>query len=168
MAAARRDKDRIERRALGATARAVAFDDFDIIEAQPAQSGAGEFDQLWLALHRDHGARDAADHRRGVAGARANLEHSIAGPNSGSLDHQGDDIGLRDRLLGFDRQGMVAISKVRMRRRHEFLARNGPEGVEDVRLANAAAAQLLLDHRLALAGEVCHGQHHGPTAGPNP
>jgi hypothetical protein len=43
---------------------------------------------------------------------------------------------------------------VRVRLAHESLARNGTESVEYVRLRNPAAAELPLDHRLALAGEV--------------
>jgi hypothetical protein len=46
----------------------------------------------------------------------------------------------------------------------EGFARHCAEGIEDRLLANATAPQLPLDHLLALAGKVCHGQDHGPSS----
>src|SRR5689334_17375628 len=73
-----RGEDRVEGRAVGPAFRSVALDDRDIVVAGPLQPLARYFDQLMLALDADRLARDPADHRRGIARARPDLEHRIA------------------------------------------------------------------------------------------
>ncbi len=77
-----------------------------------------------MALDRDHLAGDPAHHRGGVARAGADLEHPSPGRDLGRLDHQRDDIGLRDGLAGLDRQRPVLIGEGAHLIGHEHLARN--------------------------------------------
>ena len=88
-----------------------------------------------MALDRDHLARDPAHHRRRIARAGADLEHPVAGRDLGRLDHQGDDIGLRDGLVRLDRQRRILIGVAGELRRHERLARHLAHRREQARIA---------------------------------
>ena len=114
MASARRGEDGVERRLVRPAAGAVALDDFDIVVAEPLQPFARDFDQLVLALDRDDAGGDPADDRRRIAGAGPDLEHVVARLDARRLDHQRDDVRLRDGLLRLDRQRVVAIGEMRM------------------------------------------------------
>src|SRR5258708_39951270 len=102
-----------------------------------------------LALDRYHFIDKAADHRRRVARSGTDLEHPVARPDPGGLDHQGYNVGLRDGLPRFDRQRVVAIGEMCMVVADERFARHGHKGLEDRLLANPPATELLPDHRLA-------------------
>ena len=96
------DNDGLERCLLGQALGAVGDDDLGIGVAQPFQPDAGEFGEFLVALDGEHFVGHAAHHRRGVAGASADLEHLVAGLDLGELEHARDDIGLRDGLPRFD------------------------------------------------------------------
>ncbi len=113
-------------------------------------------DQLGLALDRDDLGGDPAHHRRRVTRSCTDLEHPVAGLDARRLDHQRDDVGLRNRLPGLDWQRVVAVDLADILGRHELLARHVPEGVEDHRIADSPSGDLPLHHPLAKLGEVCH------------
>jgi hypothetical protein len=123
---------------------------------------ARDLDQIVLPFDPDHLAGDAADYRGGVSRPGADLEHLVAQADTRRLDHQPDDVGLRDRLPRLDRQRVIAVREMRIFRAHERLARHVEKCIEDHFLGDPAPLQLTLDHRLALAGRVCHGCCHGP------
>ena len=54
---------------------------------------------------------------------------------------------------GLDRQRVVAIGEMGVVGADERFARDGEESVDDLLVADAAALQLPLDHRLALGGK---------------
>src|SRR5437868_4684591 len=162
MAPAGGGEDRVERRLIAATGGPVAFDNLDVAVTEPPQPLARDVDQIMLALDPDHLRGNAADHRRGVTRAGADLEHDVAVPDPGGLDHQRHDIRLRYRLPGLDRQRMIVIGPLLVHLVDERFTRDRAERLEDRRIADSARGDLPLDHPLAKAGEVCHGLGHGP------
>src|SRR6185369_4828625 len=158
-------EDRTKRRLVAPALRAVTLDDLDIVITEAPHSLASDRDQLGLPLDPDHLGGDAADHRRGVTRTGSHLEHLFARCDTRRLDHQRDDIGLRDRLPRLDRNRMVAIGEMGMLFVDEFLARNREKRVEDRLFRDSAPPELALDHLLAVGFEVCHCDGHWSTSG---
>ena len=113
--------------------------------------------RAFVPLDGEHLLGDAAHHRGGVARSGADFEHPVARRHIGRLDHQRDDIGLADRLLLADRQRAVLIGEFAQAIRQEFLARHLAHGGEDMFAADAAPAQVAIDHRCAMSCKIGHG-----------
>ena len=103
----RRDHDAVERRLLRPAQAAVAVAGDDVVDAQHPQPPLRLGQQAAVALHRIDIARQPAQHRRLVAGPRADLQHPVTRLHIQRLGHQADDIGLADGLGAVDRQGLV-------------------------------------------------------------
>jgi len=67
----------------------IPLNDFDIGVSQPLEPLLRDFDKLMLPLDADDLASNPTDDRGGISRAGADLEHGIALPDSGGLDHQG-------------------------------------------------------------------------------
>ena len=94
---------------------------------------------------------EAREHRRLVAGARADLQHAAVLVDFEQLGHARDDVGLRDGLVGGDGQGVVAVG-VRLaglRARRGGAARP-PIAREHALVADAVMLAQVFDHPLAL------------------
>ena len=150
--AACRNQNGIERGLLRPTHGAVGEDDLGIVVAEPLDPLAGLIGEHLMPLDRVNLAGDAAQHRRRVAGAGANLEHLVGGFQLQQLDHAGDDVRLRDGLPGLDGERRILIGEVRQMLRHERLARHGAHGRKHQRIANAARRQMPRHHDGAVAG----------------
>ena len=166
MASARRGEDRVERRFVRPAAGAVALDDLDIVVAEPLQAFARDLDQFVLAFDRDRPCpamrRSPRPHSPSPRRPRARCSPGL---DAGRLDHQRDDVRLRNRLPRLDRQRMVAVGEIGITGPTNS-SRGTARNASRMRwLVDPAALQLPLDHRLALGGEVCHGfamAHLGP------
>ena len=110
-----------------------------------------------MALDRVNPVDDPAQDGRSVAGARADLQHMIAGLHVGRFDHQRHDVRLRDRLAFADRQRPVLIGELFKAGFDEQLARDAAHGIQDAAIAHAPASDLHIDHAVASAREVLHG-----------
>jgi hypothetical protein len=117
---------------------------------------------------------DTAEHGGAVAGASPDLQHPIAGLCFGGLDHQRDDVGLRDGLPLLDGQRVVLVGELLEAARHERLARNLAHGVEHASIGHAAAGDLPLHHAVAvdrmvveLSGVLGHGRPFRPLCPSN-
>ncbi len=127
MTSARSSEDRTKGRLIYAAPRAVALKDRDIVVTEAPEPLARRFDEVMVALDANDLRRDATDDCSRVSRAGTDLEHLIARQDAGGLDHQCDDVRLRDRLTRFDRQRMVTISEVRVLGADELLARGPAE-----------------------------------------
>ena len=106
-----RDQDGVERGLLREALGAVGEDDLGIGVTQARDPLARLVGQHVVALDGEHLAGNAAQHRRRVARAGADLEHRVGGPKLQQLDHAGDDIRLRDGLPRLDGQRRILIAK---------------------------------------------------------
>src|SRR3546814_14184724 len=93
-------------------------------------SPLGEAGQLLVSLDREYLVRHLPHDSGGITGAGADLEHPVPRLQPRRLDHQRDDIGLRNRLLGLDRQRRILNGEFADMLRHEFLAWYGAHRVE--------------------------------------
>jgi hypothetical protein len=70
------------------------------------------------------------------------------------LDRERDDVRLRDRLPGLDRQRRILVGKLGECFRDEVLPRHAAEGLEQARVVDAATGELELDHALPIIGGI--------------
>jgi hypothetical protein len=91
-------------------------------------------------------ARDPAQDRGGIARARADFEHLVAGLKFEQLDHAGDDVRLRDGLAGLDRQRRILVGKLGEMLRYEGLSRHFAHRGEDQRIGDAARLKMPRHH----------------------
>src|SRR5215207_5343043 len=156
VASARSSKDRVERRLVRAAARAVTLEYPDVVVAEPRHPLPRDLDELAVPLDSDDALGDAADDRRGISGARADLQHLVAGPDRGRLDHQSDDVRLGDGLPRLNRQRTVVVSPLPVLVVDELLTRHLPEGFENDRMGHTAGLDLPPDHAFAELCEIVH------------
>ena len=86
----------------------------------------------------EHLGRELGEHRRLVAGARADVEHRSR-PGARALADQRDHVRLRDRLAVADRQRRVVVGAAAHLRRDEGLARHARHRREHALVADPAA-----------------------------
>jgi hypothetical protein len=87
----------------------------------------------------------------------------VPGLHLGRLDHQRDDVWLRNRLALTDRQRPILIGELLEPRLDEGFARHAPHGLEDAAVAHAAASDLNIDHAVAGTGEIQHDETLQPS-----
>ncbi|MGF6936095.1 hypothetical protein OKW41_005257 [Paraburkholderia sp. UCT70] len=153
---ARRRDDRVIGRMRGKTRGAVADMHFDVLVAEPLQALARALGEARVAFYGIHPARDLRGDRGRIAGARANVEHAIAGLQLGGREHLRDDVRLRDRLLAADRQRRIVIREFAQIGWHECLARHAPHRLDHAVVAHAALHDLPFDHPCARFVEIAH------------
>ena len=77
------------------------------------------------------------------------------------LRHEGDDVGLGDRLIVADGQRMVGVGLGPLRFRHEQMARHRAHRVEDARAADVTRRELILDHPRAIGASLTRAPRCG-------
>ena len=147
VAAAGGDVDRVVRRPLRVAARAVADDELDVVDPGRCQRLGGRARQHGVALDRDDVAREPRQHGSVVAGAGADVEHVLVAVELEQLAHARDDRRLRDRLPVADRQRRVGPRLAAQAVRHEQVARDGGDRVQDAPVGDVR--RQLLDQPLA-------------------
>ena len=147
--------DRVVRRMLRPAERAVAVVHVHVRIAELPQAPLRRPRELLVALDRIDLGRDAAQHGGRVAGSGADLEHAVARRELERRGHRRDDVRLRDRLPGLDRQRRVLVGELGELGGDERLTRHGPHRGED-RLVAEAAGHELLDHAAAFFAALIH------------
>src|SRR5581483_6370943 len=105
------------------------------------------------------------EHGRLVARSGPDLEHPRPAAELQRLAHEPHDVGLRDRLLGADRQRRVVVSPPAPRVRDEEVPGHAPDRIQYGLVRDAARRELLGDHLRALASEVYgHGSWSARSA----
>lgn len=120
--------------------------------AELREPPGGDFRELLLALDGEDLGSHLREHRRGVAGTRADLEHAVAGLHVASVEHRRDDVRLRDGLPAFDWKRRIVVGELGESRRDEGLPRDGLHSPEHVRILDVAARDLRGHHLPAELG----------------
>ena len=152
------DEDRIERSRFRPAARTVTGTHLDVVGADRGEAPPRKRGQLGMAFDRIDLGRELAEHGRRITRASADFENPFARLNARRLDHARDDVRLRDRLPGLDRQRRILIREFAQLAGDERLARNVAHRNEHARVAYAAPRDLAFDHALA------RGAHRGVIA----
>src|SRR5262249_11667656 len=144
-----RDQYPIERRLVG-PAEGAATDPYpDIVVAELLEESAGALGQPRQALDRADAPRELGEHGRLIARAGADLENLFLAGELEQLGHEAHDVGLRDRLLLADRQGVIAVGAITQCFLDEEMTRDAPHHREHALFGDLAARKLLLDHARA-------------------
>ena len=112
-----------------------------------------------MALNRVDAVDDRTHNRRRVTGAGADLQHPVAGLQLGRLDHQRDNVGLRDRLAFADGQRPIFVSELFKIGLDKGFTRNMAHGIEHVPVAHSTPGDLNIDHPVSIprASDIQHG-----------
>ena len=84
-----------------------------------------------MALDRIDAPGDPAHDCRGITGACAHFQNAVAGLHLGRLDHQSDDVRLRDCLTFADRKRPVLVSELFETGFNKSFARHTAHGLKD-------------------------------------
>ena len=95
-------------------------------------------------------AGQSAQNRRRIARSGAYIENAVAGLDRRGLDHQRDNVWLRDGLAGANGQRTVLVGKFFHARANKRLARHFSHRLEHALISHASPCQLGGDHVLAL------------------
>ena len=96
--------------------------------------------ELGEPLDRDDLRAELGEHRGLVAGAGADVERLLSGPERERLADLGHHVGLRDRLAVTDRERRVLVCAAPLGLGHEELARDALHRVEHTLVDGVAAA----------------------------
>jgi hypothetical protein len=113
------------------------LEDLDVGVAELVEALARQFDQMFVPLDGVDLAHEVRENRRRISGAGSDLKSAIGGAGLQALDHQCDDIGLRDGLSAFDRKRRIQVCELGQIWRDKELPRNLPHGTEQSRIANS-------------------------------
>ena len=122
--------------------------------SRPRRGRARPLGELRDPLDRVHLAGELGDHRRLVAGARADVEHALAAARGELLADARDHVRLRDRLPVADRQRGVVVRASAELLRDEQLARDALHRGEHALVVDAARGA----RRPWLARQSTHGE----------
>ena len=147
------DDDPVERRVLGPAEEPVADPRVDALGAEPAEGRGGRLAERRDDLDRVDLGPERREHRRLVPAARADFEDPVRRPWLERLRHGGDDERRRDGLPVADVERLVEIGRAEVLRLHEQVARHLPHRVEDARVGDALAGEILVHHPAAARGE---------------
>lgn len=127
---------------------AVALADHDVLVAQLGQAFFGLFSQRLDDLDAVNLPAELGQHGRLIAGTGADIEGSALGLRLGQLGHQGNDVRLGNRLPMANRQRMVSISNAGLLFGNEAMAGNPAHHLQDLRIDDVAAAEIVFEHSL--------------------
>ena len=136
----------IVRSMLGPPSGAVAMQDMDIVVAEFGQFCRGLVRELAETLDRVHIGGDFREHCGSVAGAGADLENLLASLQHQGFGHEGDDIGLGNRLLAGDRERRILVGEFAKLFGEEAFARYLAHGFQHQFVAHTAPRDISLDH----------------------
>ena len=151
-----RDEDRIEGSLVAPTLGAVRMAHMDVFAAGFGEVGRCSLGKLSDALDREDFAGNFRENGGGIAGTGTDLEQLFAAAEGQRLDHERNNIGLRDRLVGtYGKRGIV-ISFVPQALGDEQLPPHRFHGGKDEWIAHAP--RLDLPGHEAIAA-LLHGGH---------
>lgn len=103
-----------------------------------------------MSLNGDDLGCQFGQERRHVARTGSNFEHTVGGSDGKSLQHNRDDVWLRDCLILSYREWMIFVGLVAIAFRRKIVAGDTRHGSKDAIVNDSPRAQLRLDHALAL------------------
>src|SRR6185312_4532830 len=107
-----------------------------------------------MTLHGVHVFRELSQQGGLIAAAGSDFQHLRRGLQLEKVQHQGNDVGLRNRLTRSDGKRMILIRLVVVARVHKLVTRDSGHGIEQALVADAASSHLGLHHVLAFDREA--------------
>jgi hypothetical protein len=151
-----RNEDSVERCTGRKPEGAIAGEDADIGIAERRESATGTLGEGCVTLDGEDLGGKFREQSGDVARARANFKNYVGRQQLKRFEHEGDDVGLRDRLPIANRTRMIFVGLGAASFRNEFVAGDLKHGVEDAWVGDPACPELGLDHMLTSGGRVGH------------
>lgn len=147
-------EDAVELDGLRPATGTIADGEFDINDTKFFQGGLGLFGQFVVAFDGEDPASQSGQDGRLVAAAGADFENIAIAGNSETLGHQCDDVRLADGLAQADRQWMIGVGLGAIGLREEILSRDPTHDLQNGRVADVAALEMMPHHLCPLEGEL--------------
>jgi len=152
------DEDGVERGVVGKTKSAVTSKDSGIAIAEFSESFARSLRQSGMAFDRENLFGKLSEQGGYIAGTRSNLENFVGGGELEGVEHDSNNVRLRDGLVVTDRKGMVFVGLAAIRFRDKSMAGDAEHSMQDPGIRDAAIPKLGVDHELTRGGRVGHEQ----------
>jgi len=152
----RGDEDGVEWSSGGKTECAVSGKDLDVGVAERRENSAGILGEARVTFNGKHLRHKFRQERCGVAGASANFENLVGGLELKGLQHESDDVRLRDGLIVADGQRVIVVGPIAVGFGDEFMSRDAKHGIKDARIGDAASPELRVDHESPGRGWIRH------------
>jgi hypothetical protein len=123
----------------------------DLFDPQFFEQGLRGFGEDRQPLDGKHARSQGVEDGRLVSRARPHLQDLLPPRQGELLRHEGDHVGLGDRLAVADGEGVVVVGEGPGRRGNETMPGDLGEGAEHAPVANPPALELGLDHPAAVA-----------------
>jgi hypothetical protein len=150
------DEDGVERGAGSESKGSVTGEHADVGIAEGGENAAGALREGCVAFDGEDLRGKFREQSGNVAGTGANFENLFGRRELEGLEHEGNDIGLRDGLAVSDGKRMIFVGLGAVRFRDKFVAGDAKHGVEDARVGNPTGPELGVDHKLTSGGRVGH------------
>ena len=153
------NKDCVVGHVVGEAESAVGDEEGDPLVAQAIENCLGLGSESGVALDGMDVVGKFGQESSLVSGAGADFEYGVAGVEAEEFQHEGNDVGLRNRLGLGDGERSVVVGAVAESGADEFVAREAGHGSEDAGVPDTALDELGGDHALAQSGEIEVGGH---------
>ena len=141
----------------------IAVPHLDVGVFQLVQRPPRAICEIAMPLDAEYFAGQSAQNRRRVTRSGANIEDAVAGLDLGGLDHQRDNVWLRNSLTGGDGERSVFVGKFLHSCTNESLARHLPHRFEHALVSDTPSNYLKGYHAVAIdraildwGGHFCH------------
>lgn len=134
------------RRSFRPTFTTISVTHMNVVIAQLAETLSRRICQLPIPLGGVYFAGKPAQHSGPVTRPGADFQHPVSRLDLRRLRHQGNNVGLRNRLGVADGQGCVRIRSRTNAGSDEQVAWHDGDGIKDFGIADATPLQLLLYH----------------------
>ena len=152
------DENGVERGVGGKAKSAVSGEDSSVVIAEFGENFARSLGQSGMAFDRENLLGKFSEQGGYIAGTRSNLENFVGGGELERVEHESNNIRLRDSLVITDGKRMVFVGLAAIRFGDKSMARNTKHRVEDARIRDAASPELGVHHELTRGGLVGHEQ----------
>ncbi len=150
------DEDGIERGVGGKTKSTVSGKDSGVVIAEFGENFARSLGQGGMAFDRENLLGKLSEQSGYIAGTRSNLENFVGAGELEGVEHETNNVWLRDGLVVTDGQRMVFIGLAAIRFRDKSMAGDAEHRIKDAWVGDAASPELGVDHELTSRGRVGH------------
>src|SRR5580692_389219 len=150
------DENGVERGVGGKAKSAVSGEDSSVVIAEFGENFARSLGQSGMAFDRENLLGKFSEQGGYIAGTRSNLENFVGGGELEGVEHESNNVWLRDGLVVPDRKGMVFVGLATIGFRDKSIAGDAEHSMENAGIRDAAIPELGVDHELTRGGRVGH------------
>jgi hypothetical protein len=150
------DEDGVERGVGGKTKSAVSGKDSGVVIAEFGENFARSLGQSGMAFDGENLLGKLSKQSGHIAGTSSNFENLVGGSELEGVEHDSNNVRLRDGLVVTDRKGMVFVGLAAIGFRDKSMTGHAEHSIEHTRIRDATVPELGVDHELTRGGGVRH------------